>query len=289
MNAIERKINHIYVQSAGFENVLTDENATNDTSVIVYSRQEIICMLISYLVGVIFGRFSLDYVGFAYAGGPWDSSKYVTYQPNDDCVIQFYSMLGMENGVTEKVIQLIKHIYGEDTYKENIAFIAEALGKKGDESPEETLHRYLMDSFYADHLKTYQKRPIYWMLSSGKHKAFQCLFYLHRYNKNTLALINTKYFLPTTQLYKNEHSRLQDQISIEEDARKKNTLHKQLDEVIACEKELYEYGQVLDHMANQYIDLDLDDGVKVNYQKFQQVELEVEGKTIKKDLLIPIK
>lgn len=289
LKANEEELNKIFISIYQLKDELSENVDEKSISIRLANKERDIKSLISYFLGIVFGRYSLDVDGLAYAGGPWDSSKYVTYHPDEDGVIQFYSMMEIKNGVTERIIQLIKHIYGEDTYKENIAFIADALGKKGDESPEETLHRYLMDSFYADHLKTYQKRPIYWMLSSGKHKAFQCLFYLHRYNKNTLALINTKYFLPTTQLYKNEHSRLQDQINIEEDARKKNKLQKQLDEVIACEKELYEYGQVLDHMANQYIDLDLDDGVKVNYQKFQQVELEVEGKTIKKDLLIPIK
>jgi len=197
------------------------------------------------------GRYSLDVPGLAYAGGEWDASKYRTYQPDDDGIVPVYTQLGMEDGLTAKVIELIKLIYGADTYRQNMDFIAEALGKNNNESSEETLNRYLNDGFYADHLKIYQKRPIYWMFSSGKPSGFKCLRYMHR-----------------------------DTIRLEKERQK----------LAAAYNEAIEYGQVLDHMANKYISIDLDDGVKVNYAKFQGVELVTDSDAkVKKDLLVPIK
>lgn len=253
------------------------------------SESEDIRHLISYLVGIEMGRYSLDVDGLAYAGGEWNPMNYVTYQPDDDGIIPIYTQLGMADGLTARIIKLIKHIYGEDTYRENIEFIAEALGKNQNESAEETLNRYLNYGFYADHLKTYQKRPIYWMFSSGKNDAFKCLVYLHRYNEDTLAKINSKYFL-------NESARLNVEVNETRtlleaaDGREKLRLDKQMKLLNARQKEMIEYGQVLDHMANQYINLDLDDGVKVNYAKFQGIEIVNDsGAKVKKDLLVPIK
>ena len=157
---------------------------------------------------------------------------------------------------------------------------------KTDEGAEEAINRYLNDEFYKDHLKVYQNRPIYWMFSSGKQGAFKCLVYLHRYDRNTLAKINAKYFLPRTAMYKTERERLTDQLSRADIAQRKK-IETQLSKIELAEEELQIYGQVLDHMANQYIDIDLDDGVKVNYVKFQGISIQVNGATIKKDLLVP--
>lgn len=248
-----------------------------------------ISSLISYLVGIEMGRYSLDVEGLAYAGGDWNPMNYVTYQPDDDGIIPVYPQLGMADGLTARIIKLIKHIYGEDTYKENIDFIADALGKKNSESSEETLNRYLNEGFYADHLKTYQKRPIYWMFSSGKNDAFKCLVYLHRYNEDTLARINSKYFLNESARLNAEVNDTAAQLEAAE-GREKLRLDKLYKTLSAKQKEMLEYGWVLDHMANQYIPLDLDDGVKVNYTKFQGIEIVNDnGAKVKKDLLIPIK
>ena len=245
--------------------------------------------LLSYLVGVEMGRYSLDVEGLVFAGGSWNTMNYITYQPDDDGIIPIYTELGMPDGLDTRIIKLIKHIYGEENYKDNIDFIAEALGKNQNESSEETLNRYLNNCFYADHIKTYQKRPIYWMFSSGKNGAFKCLVYLHRYNEDTLAKINSKYFL-------NESARLNIEVNetrLQSDAaegREKLRFDKQMKLLTARQKEMIEYGQVLDHMANKYINLDLDDGVKVNYAKFQGIEVVNEsGAKVKKDLLVPIK
>lgn len=289
LKANEEELNRIFIEIYGLQDELTPEVADKDVTVRKADLTREIKSLISYLIGIEMGRYSLDVEGLAYAGGEWNPMNYVTYQPDDDGIVPIYQQIGMSDGLTGRLIRLIKQIYGEDTYKENIDFIADALGKNNNESSEETLNRYLNDGFYADHLKIYQKRPIYWMFSSGKNGAFKCLVYLHRYSEDTLAIINSKYFL-------NESARINAEVEETRllleaaDGREKLRLEKLYKSLTAKQKEMLEYGQVLDHIANQYIPLDLDDGVKVNYAKFQDIEIVNDnGVKVKKDLLVPIK
>ena len=289
LKANEEELNRIFIEIYGLQDELTPEVADKDVTVRKADLTREIKSLISYLIGIEMGRYSLDVEGLAYAGGEWNPMNYVTYQPDDDGIVPIYQQIGMSDGLTGRLIRLIKQIYGEDTYKEDIDFIADALGKNNNESSEQTLNRYLNDGFYADHLKIYQKRPIYWMFSSGKNGAFKCLVYLHRYSEDTLAIINSKYFL-------NESARINAEVeetrllSEAADGREKLRLEKLYKSLTAKQKEMLEYGQVLDHMANQYIPLDLDDGVKVNYAKFQDIEIVNDnGVKVKKDLLVPIK
>lgn len=289
LKANEEELNRIFIEIYGLQDELTPEVEDKDVTVRKADLTREIKSLISYLIGIAMGRYSLDVEGLAYAGGEWNPMNYVTYQPDDDGIIPIYTQLGMQDGLTAKIIELIKHIYGDDTYRENIDFIAEALGKNNNESSEETLNRYLNDGFYVDHLKIYQKRPIYWMFSSGKNGAFKCLIYLHRYNEDTLARINSKYFLNESARINAEVEDIRIQLETAE-GRDKLRLDKLYKILIARQKEMIEYGQVLDHMANQYINLDLDDGVKVNYAKFQGIEIVNDnGAKVKKDLLVPIK
>jgi len=289
LREIEEKLNEIYFDIYG----LTDEydSRVEDEAVTIRKadKERDIRSLVSYLVGVAMGRYSLDVPGVVYAGGDWNSTKYVTFQPDDDGIIPIYNGIGMEDGLTTILINLIKQIYGEDTYRQNIDFIADALGKNNNESSEETLNRYLNDGFYADHLKVYQKRPIYWLFTSGKKAGFKCLIYMHRYNEDTLARINAKYFLPESTRKKNELDELNGRIAHAE-GRDKLRLEKERQNLAAAYNEAIEYGQVLDHMANQYIAIDLDDGVKENYAKFQGIEIVTDGGSkVKKDLLAPLK
>ena len=289
LKANEEELNRIFIDIYGLQDELTPEVKAEDVTVRLADKERDIRSLISYLVGLIMGRYSLDAEGLAYAGGDWDASKYRRYQPDDDGIVPIYAGLGMEDGLTARVIRLIKLIYGANSYRQNIDFIAEALGKKSSESSEETLNRYLNDGFYADHLKIYQKRPIYWLFSSGKHSGFKCLIYMHRYTADTLARINGKYFLPESARLKNELDELLLRISRAE-GRDRVRLEKERQKLAAAYNEALEYGQVLDHMANKYIAIDLDDGVKDNYAKFQGVELVTDsGTKVKKDLLSPIK
>lgn len=284
----EEKLNRIFIDIYGLQDELTPEVEDKDVTVRLADKERDIKSLVSYLVGVVMGRYSINREGLQFAGGQWDVLKYG--EPlDDDGIIPIYSTLGMEDSLTTKIIILIKDIFGEDDYRSNIDFIADALGKKSNESSEETLNRYLNEGFYNDHLKIYQKRPIYWMFSSGKNSGFKCLIYMHRYNADTLARINGKYFLPESTRIKNELDEINTSISTAE-GRDRIRLEKERQKLAAKYNEAIEYGQVLDHMANKFIDIDLDDGVKVNYAKFQGVELVTDnGTKVKKDLLVSIK
>lgn len=289
LKANEEELNRIFIEIYGLQDELTPEVEDKDVTVRKADLQREIKSLISYLIGIEFGRYSLDVEGLAYAGGEWDGTKYVTYIPDEDGIVPVYSKLGMQDGMTARLIRLIRLVYGEDTYRQNIDFIAEALGKKQNEASEETLNRYICDDFYFDHLKIYQKRPIYWMFSSGKNSGFKCLIYMHRYNEDTVARINAKYFLPESTRLKNELDEITAMLESSE-GRDKIRLEKERLRIAAAYNEAIEYGQILDHIANQYIKIDLDDGVKVNYEKFQNIEIVTDsGAKVKKNLLVPIK
>lgn len=281
----EEELNRIFIDIYGLGNELTPEVDDSSVSVRKANLGREIRSLISYFIGCLMGRYSLEQEGLVYAGGEFDPSKYGDYV-DEDGILPIYPFIGINDGLTQSICKLVKRVYGDTYYRENLDFIADALGRKADEGAEEAINRYLNDDFYKDHLKVYQNRPIYWMFSSGKQGAFKCLIYLHRYNKNTLAKINAKYFLPRTAMFKTERERLIDQLSRADIAQKKK-IENRIKQIEASEEELQIYGQVLDHMANQYIDIDLDDGVKVNYVKFQGISIQVNGATIKKDLLVP--
>jgi len=166
--------------------------------------------------------------------------------------------------------------------------VVKVLNLKANETSEETLNRYLNDDFYSNHLKTYQKRPIYWMFSSGKKNGFKALVYLHRYNYNTLAKMNASYFQPATTVLRTRISEIEKQIQAASD-KEKIQLERARFSLIEQLNEAIEYGQVLDYMANKYISIDLDDGVQVNYEKFQKIEINTSNGKVKKDLLVPIK
>ncbi len=289
LKANEEELNRIFIDIYGLQDELTPEIEDDAVTVRPAEKVRDVQSFISYLVGVAMGRYSLDVPGLVYAGGKWDASKYVSYQPDDDGIIPIYNGIGMEDGLTTVLIRLIKQIYGEDTYRQNIDFIAEALEKKSNESSEETLNRYLNAGFYKDHLKIYKNRPIYWLFTSGDNSGFKCLVYMHRYNEDTLARINAKYFLPESTRKKHELDELNSKIAHSE-GREKLRFEKERQNLAAAYNEAIEYGQVLDHMANQYINIDLDDGVKVNYAKFQGIEIVTDGGTkVKKDLVAAFK
>ena len=284
----EEKLNEYFIKLYGLQDYLTKDIEEAYVSISIADKTRDIKSLISYLIGVLMGRYSLTEEGLIYAGGTFDSSRYGSYDVDEDGIIPIFTDLSIENGLVHRIIGLIKGIYGQEHYRENINFIADALGKKANETSEETLNRYLNDDFYSDHLKIYQKRPIYWMFSSGKKNGFKALVYLHRYNVNTLAKMNASYFQPATTVLRTRINEIEKQIQAASDKvkiqleRARFALIEQLNEAI-------EYGQVLDYMANKYISIDLDDGVKVNYEKFQKIEIITSNGKVKKDLLVPIK
>ncbi len=285
----EEELNEYFINLYGLQDELTKEVEDRYVSISIADKERDIKSLVSYFVGVLMGRYSLVEEGLIFAGGDFDNTRYGKYEVDKDGIIPLYPKLGMEDNLTEKIINLIIQVYGEETYSENIDFIAEALGKRQNETSEETLNRYLYNNFYNDHVRMYQKTPIYWMFSSGKDNGFKGLIYLHRYTEDTLAMINSMYLLPETTRLKNEIEDLETQIKTS-DGPTQRRLEREKDFVSKQYYEAVEYGYVLDHMANRYIKIDLDDGVKVNYAKFQGIEIVNEsGTKIKKDLLVPMR
>ncbi len=289
LKANEEELNRIFIGIYGLQEELTPEVIDKDVTVYSANLQDDMKSFISYLVGIIMGRYSLDYEGIAYAGGEWDDSRYKSYIPDDDGIVPIYPFVGMEIGLTAQICNLVKQIFGEDCYRTNMEYIAQALGKKNTESAEETLNRYLNNDFYTDHLKHYKKCPIYWMMSSGSEGGFKCLIYMHRYNEDTLARTNTMYYLPDSTRLKNELDETLVALTTAS-GKDKIALEKKRQILAARYNEALEYGQILDYMANKYISIDLDDGVKVNYEKFQNIEITTDnGTKVRKDLLIPLK
>ena len=284
----EEKLNEYFINLYGLQNELTKEVDDAYVSISIADKERDTKSLISYLIGVLMGRYSLSEGGLIFAGGTFDPTRYGSHDVDSDGIIPIYSDISIKDGLVHRILGLIKDIYGLENYRENIGFIAEALVKKSNETSEETLNRYLNEGFYQDHLKTYQKRPIYWMFSSGKLSGFKCLIYMHRYSQDTLAKINASYFQPATTILRNQITEIERQISIAADSDKR-LLEKKCMSLTEQLNEARDYGQVLDYMANKYVSIDLDDGVKVNYAKFQGIEVTSNGGKVKKDLLVPIK
>jgi hypothetical protein len=285
----QEELNQIFSNIYGLNHEVEVILDDKELSIFECTKSEIIKEFISYLVGVSFGRYSLDTDGLSYSKNYDNYKDTVGNIAKQIGAVMVFQRIGMNNGLDSNVLNLIKDIYGVKSYQENIDYIANALNKKNDETSEETICGYLSHEFFFDHLRSYQKRPIYWLLSSGKNEAFKCLLYVHKYNEDTLAYVNSQFLLPESARIKNEINEIESLLNYV-DVETKRSLEK--DRVVLLTKydEIIEYGQVLDHMANRYISIDLDDGVKVNYEKFQGIEIVTDsGTRIKKDLLVPIK
>jgi hypothetical protein len=287
----ETRINELLIQSYGLSGEVSARVSETEVCVQPLSDLDWIKSLLSYLVGILVGRYSLDKDGVIFnsnAEKELGKENDVAWAP--DGLLPIYKFENIDDGISNKICYLLKKIFGEQTYSENVLFIAKVLGAKADQSPEESINSYFEKDFFDDHLKAYQKRPIYWMFSSGKNGAFKCLMYVHRYDKNFLARVNTKYFLKRIELYKSEHTRLEGKLRMPDlSVKEKKDLEGELATVKDCENEMFEYGQILDHLANQYIEISLDDGVKANYQKFQDNNLIIDGTTVTRDLFVPVK
>jgi hypothetical protein len=270
----EEELNRIFIDIYDLQDELTPEVEEKDVTVRKAKLDRDIKSFLSYLVGVMFGRYSLDVKGLAYAGGDWDNNLYTSYQPDKTNIIPLTEDQYFNDDIMNKVEELLTVIYGEETLEENLTFIAEALTKKPTESSRDRIRRYFMKEFYKDHLKIYQKRPIYWQFTSGKRGAFRGLMYLHRYHNHTIAQLRTDYVLHEAKVIDNliqhESHVIRDESSTQA---QKSRAQKLIDEYTKDRQELAQYDQVIDHVAKQQIDLDLDDGVKVNYEKFQNVEI----------------
>ena len=237
------------------------------------SVQKDIKSLLSYAVGCMFGRYSLDVEGLAYAGGQWDSSKYTSFIPDADNVIPITDEEYLEDDVIGRLCEWLKVVYGADTLEENLDFIAKALGNKGNSS-REIIRNYFLTDFFKDHCQTYSvtgsgKRPIYWLFDSGKQNGFKALVYLHRYNADTIGNLRIDYLHRMQRIYESEIGRMQDMMDHSTNAREVGQATKRRDKLTKQLKECHEYDEKLAHLALSRIELDLDDGVKVNYRKVQ--------------------
>ena len=202
------------------------------------------------------------------AGGAWDPDKYHTIIPVPDNVLPICDDDYLEDDLTSRVIDLIRTVYGEDTLVENLRFIADALGGKG--APREVLRSYLLNGFFADHCKVYQKRPIYWLFSSGKKNGFKALVYLHRWQRTTVATIRTDYVHELQERYRTQLSLLDEQL-LSADQAERVRLKKRQDKLAAQLTEISSYEERVHHLADMMLGIDLDDGVKANYEKFADI------------------
>ena len=282
----EEELNRIFIDIYGLQDELTPDVADKDVTVhrvfdskddvpesmkgsnYVRTMRDEIVSLISYAVGCMFGRYSLDVDGLAYAGGEWDAGKYKTIIPDRDNIIPICDDEYFDDDITGRLVNFVRAAYGEDTLEENLRFIAAALGGKG--TPREIIRSYFLNDFYADHLKTYQKRPIYWLFSSGKKNGFKALIYMHRYQPDLLARMRTDYVHEQQERYRTQIKLLEESVESAPPAEKVR-LNKRLAKLHDQELEIRQYEEKIHHLADQMIAIDLDDGVKVNYAKFQDV------------------
>ncbi|MEW5323830.1 BREX-1 system adenine-specific DNA-methyltransferase PglX [Geobacillus thermoleovorans] len=268
----EEELNRIFIELYGLQDELTPEVPDEEVTVRRADRVRDAKSFLSYCVGLMMGRYSLDVEGLAYAGGEWDASKYQTFQPDQDGIIPLTETAYFEDDIISRLQQLLILMFGEETLAENLRWLAESLTMKRNETPTERLRRYFFDEFYADHCQVYQKRPIYWMVESGPKKAFRALFYLHRYTPETLASMRFTYVQNLQEKLRQEEKRIEhDLINPDLSAAMKKRYGKQLNQLRAQQEELVEFDKKLAELANQRIALDLDDGVVVNYEKLKQI------------------
>ncbi|MFQ7244911.1 MAG: BREX-1 system adenine-specific DNA-methyltransferase PglX [[Eubacterium] siraeum] len=264
----EEELNRIFIDIYGLQDELTPEVEDKDVTVRKADLGRDIRSFISYAVGCMFGRYSLDVDGLAYAGGEWDNSKYSTFAADKDNIIPISDDEYFEDDIVGRFVKFVEIVYGKDTLDENLKFIADALGGKG--QPKDVIRNYFLNDFYSDHCKIYQKRPIYWLFDSGKKNGFKALIYMHRYQPDTIARIRTDYVHEQQARYRTAIADLETRIA-NASTGERVKLNKQLKTLNDQATEIHEYEEKIHHLADQMISIDLDDGVKVNYAKFQDV------------------
>lgn len=290
----EEELNRIFIDIYGLQDELTPDVADKDITVhrvyntkddvpdsmkgsnYVRTMRDEIVSLISYAVGCMFGRYSVNREGLCFAGGDWkeyfNSNKdWLTengYQVDEDNIIPITDDDYFSDDIVGRFVDFVRITYGDDTLEQNLQFIADALGGKG--SARETIRKYFLSDFYSDHLKTYQKRPIYWLFDSGKKNGFKALIYMHRYQSDLLARMRTDYVHEQQERYRTQLSILEENVQSAEPSERVK-LNKQISKLRDQALEIQKFEEKIHHLADQMISIDLDDGVKVNYAKFQDV------------------
>ena len=268
LKANEEELNRIFIDIYGLQEELTSEVEDKDITVRKADLGREIRSFISYAVGCMFGRYSLDVDGLAYAGGEWDASKYASFAADKDNIIPICDDEYFEDDIVGLFVKFVKTVYGADTLDENLKFIADALGGKG--QPKDVIRNYFLSDFYSDHCKIYQKRPIYWLFDSGKKNGFKALIYMHRYQPDTIARIRTDYVHEQQARYRTAIADLEQRIA-NASTGERVKLNKKLTTLQAQDTEIRTYEEKIHHLADQMISIDLDDGVKKNYAIFQDV------------------
>ncbi len=273
LKANEEELNSIFIDVYGLQNELTPEVDEKDVTVRKADLQRDIKSLISYAVGCMFGRYSLDVEGLAYAGGEWDTGKYTTFIPDADNIIPITDEEYFEDDILGLFVAWLKKVYGSETLEQNLDFIAKALGNKGNTS-RDIIRNYFLTDFFKDHCQTYSvtgsgKRPIYWLFDSGKQNGFKALIYLHRYNADTIGNLRVDYLHRMQRVYESEIGRMQDMIDHSTNSREVGAASRRKEKLQKQLKECRDYDEKIGHLALARTEIDLDDGVKVNYRKLQ--------------------
>ena len=291
LKANEEALNRIFIDIYGLQDELAADVADKDITVhrifdtkedilesmkgsnYVRTKRDEVVSLLSYAVGCMFGRYSLDTEGLAYAGGEWDDSKYITFKPDSDNIIPITDEEYLDDDIVTRLCAWLKAVYGESTLEANLDFIADALGGKGNTS-REIIRNYFLNDFFKDHCSTYSvtgsgKRPIYWLFDAGKQNGFKALIYLHRYNADTIGNLRIDYLHLLQRIYESESKRMQSTLDSAKSPREVALASKRKEKLQKQLKECHEYDEKIAHLALSRIELDLDDGVKVNYRKIQ--------------------
>ena len=268
LKSFEEELNEVFIKAYNLSDELTAAVQEKSVSVCRAERAREIRSFISYAVGCMFGRYSLDIPGLAYAGGEWDDSKYTTFKADKDSIIPICDDEYFADDIVGRFIRFIEVVYGKETLQENLRFIADALGGNG--QPKDVIRNYFLNDFYADHLKVYQKRPIYWLFDSGKKNGFKALVYMHRYPPDTIARMRTDYVHEQQARYRTAIADLEQRIASASTAERVK-LSKRLKTLQEQATEIQGYEEKIHHLADQYIAIDLDDGVKKNYAIFGDV------------------
>ncbi|MFS0645747.1 BREX-1 system adenine-specific DNA-methyltransferase PglX [Siminovitchia sp. 179-K 8D1 HS] len=279
LKANEEELNRIFIGLYGLEDELTPEVEDKDVTVRRADAVRDVKSFFSYAVGLMFGRYSLDEEGLVFAGGEFDLGRYETFVPDSDNVIPIADEMYFEDDIVSRFVDILKIVFGNEHLEDNLDFIADTITRRANETSRQRIRRYFLKEFYKDHLHIYQKRPIYWLFESGKQDGFKALVYLHRYEPGLVARVRTDYLHAQQRKYEEEIERmdilLESDVSKQEKTRARKNKEKLQKQLLECQS----YDQIIAHVANQKLDLNLDDGVKVNYAKFQNVEIpQGEGK-----------
>lgn len=288
----EEELNRIFIDIYGLQDELTPDVNDRDITITkiyddakdipeeikgnqyIQTKKDVIQQFISYAVGCMFGRYSLDEEGLVFAGGEFDTSRYQTYGVVEDNIIPITSDVYLEDDLVNRFVDFVETVYGKETLEENLSFIAEALGQKKNESSRDTIHNYFLKDFFKDHAKMYSvtgsgRRPIYWKFTSGRENAFNCFIYMHRYDKTTISRIRTEYLHDVQQRLETRKIDLDQILNSDASTTELNKARKEMKTVEKQLAELVAYDEKLRHMADQQIEIDLDDGFNVNYRKFK--------------------